>query len=154
MLWSLLFCLLLWNFLLELSFFLFTFIYLFIFVLLGPHPWHTEIPRLRVKLELQLPASATATATQAVSATYTTAWGNTRSLTHWARPGIEPASLWILVRFISAAPQWEFYLVIFKSYKFYSNLVLILWREQINSYNISYIIACYQWPILWLQKYV
>ena len=34
-------------------------------------------------------------------------YGNTRSLTHWERPGIEPASSWFLVRFISAAPPQE-----------------------------------------------
>ena len=44
---------------------------------------------------------------QALSATYTTAHGNTRSLTHWVRPGIEPASSWIPVRFVSAKPLWE-----------------------------------------------
>ena len=32
---------------------------------------------------------------------------NTRSLTHWARPGIEPASSWILVGFITAESQWK-----------------------------------------------
>ena len=32
---------------------------------------------------------------------------NVRSPTHWARPGIEPVSSWILVRFISAEPRWE-----------------------------------------------
>ena len=32
---------------------------------------------------------------------------NTVSLTHRVRPGIEPVSSWILVGFISAAPQWE-----------------------------------------------
>ena len=31
----------------------------------------------------------------------TTAHGNTRSITHWARPGIKPASSRILVRFIN-----------------------------------------------------
>jgi len=36
-----------------------------------------------------------------LSATYTTAHSNTKSLTHWARPGIEPASSWMLVRFIN-----------------------------------------------------
>ena len=36
----------------------------------------------------------------ASSVTYTTAHGNTRSLTHWARPGIEPATLRFLVRFV------------------------------------------------------
>ena len=35
------------------------------------------------------------------SATYTTTQGNTRSLTHWARTGMEPTSSWILVRFIT-----------------------------------------------------
>ena len=28
-------------------------------------------------------------------------------LTHWARPGIEPASSWILFRFVTAESQWE-----------------------------------------------
>ena len=39
--------------------------------------------------------------------TYTTVHGNTGSPTHWARPGVKPASSWILVRFISAEPQQE-----------------------------------------------
>ena len=38
---------------------------------------------------------------QAESATYSTAHGNARSLTHWARPRIEPASSWITVRFVN-----------------------------------------------------
>ena len=38
---------------------------------------------------------------QAISVTYTTAHGNTRSLTHLAKPGVKPASSWILVRFIT-----------------------------------------------------
>ena len=28
-------------------------------------------------------------------------WGGARSLTHWERPGIKPASSWMLVRFIN-----------------------------------------------------
>ena len=43
----------------------------------------------------------------AASVTYTTAHSNTGSLTHGARPGMEPLSSWILVRFITAEPQWE-----------------------------------------------
>ena len=31
----------------------------------------------------------------------------TGSLTHRARPGMEPATSWILVGLVSAAPQWE-----------------------------------------------
>ena len=38
---------------------------------------------------------------QAESATYAPAHGNTGSLTRWARPGIEPATLWFLVGFIN-----------------------------------------------------
>ena len=38
---------------------------------------------------------------RAMSVTHTTAHGNTRSLTHWARPGIEPATSWFLVRFVN-----------------------------------------------------
>ena len=36
---------------------------------------------------------------QAMSASYTTAYGSTGSLTHWPRPGIEPTSSWLLVGF-------------------------------------------------------
>ena len=32
---------------------------------------------------------------------------NAGSLTHWMRPGVEPASSWILVRLFSAEPWWE-----------------------------------------------
>ena len=42
--------------------------------------------------------------TRFASVTYTRAHGSTRSLTHWARPGIEPESSWILVRFVSTEP--------------------------------------------------
>ena len=37
----------------------------------------------------------------APSATYTTAHGNARSLTHWARPGIKPTISWFLVGFVN-----------------------------------------------------
>ena len=38
------------------------------------------------------------------SATYTTAYSNAGSLTHWGRPGIELATSWFLVGFVSAVP--------------------------------------------------
>ena len=38
---------------------------------------------------------------RAASAAYATAHGNARSLTHWARPGIVPASSWMLVGFVN-----------------------------------------------------
>ena len=44
---------------------------------------------------------------QAASATYTTAYGNARSLTHGARPGMVPTASRFLVGFVSAVPQQE-----------------------------------------------
>ena len=44
---------------------------------------------------------------QVTSASYTTVRSSARSLTHWARPGIEPAICWFLVKFVSAAPWQE-----------------------------------------------
>ena len=67
---------------------------------LGPHPWHMEVPRLGVAV-----AYAYAMQDPSASATYTTAHSNTISLTHWAGPGIEPTSSWMLVRFVSAEPH-------------------------------------------------
>ena len=56
------------------------FVHLFVCIL-GPHVQHMEVSRLGVKPELQLPAYTTAT-----SVTYTTAYGNTGSLSHGVRP--------------------------------------------------------------------
>jgi len=53
-------------------------------VFLGPHPRHMEVPRVGVESELQPLAYITATAMWDLSHIYelTTAYGNTRSLTH------------------------------------------------------------------------
>ena len=84
----------------------FLFFLSFFICFLGLHLWHMEVPRLGVESELQLPAYTTATGTQDLrqSVTYTTAHSKARSLTHWVKPGIEPASSQTLVRFISAEP--------------------------------------------------
>ena len=42
---------------------------------------------------------------RAASATHTTAHGNAGSLTHGARPGIEPTTSWVLVGRVSTAPR-------------------------------------------------
>ena len=55
--------------------------------------------------------------------TYTTAHDNTRSLTHWAKPGIEPATSWFLVRFISTTPRQELSSCLFYEYM-YSKIVI------------------------------
>ena len=65
----------------------------------GHFPRHMEVPRLggligAVATDLRHWIRAT-------SATYTTAHGKARSPTHWARPGIEPATSWFLVGFVN-----------------------------------------------------
>ena len=75
----------------------------------GPHPWHIEVPRLGVKSELQLQACTIATAMQDISHLCDldhSSW-QCRTLTQWARPGIEPASSWILVGLSAAETRWE-----------------------------------------------
>ena len=63
---------------------------------------------------------------QATFVTYTTVHGNTESLTHWARLGIEPASSWILVGLITAEPQRE--LPWFLSFLLACLLFRAIWR--------------------------
>ena len=90
------------------NFFLF-FIFFFLFAFLWLHRQHMEVLRLGWNWSyscwpMQYPQQRGIWAT---FVTYTTAHGNTGSLTQWARPGITPASLRILVRFVTIEPQWE-----------------------------------------------
>ena len=66
-----------------------------------------DAPRLGVESELPLPGYTTATATGDPSHVHSIDHSNARSLTHGVGPGIEPTSFWIVVRFITAKPQWE-----------------------------------------------
>ena len=98
------------------SLFIYLFIYVFIFGLFRAAPvahrssparvmnqsysgWPTPQPRQR--------------GIRAASVTYTTAQGNAGSFTHWERPGMEPISSWVLVRFITTEPQQELLGLIF-----------------------------------------
>ena len=80
-------------------------------VFLVPRPQDMEVPRLGVELELRLPAYTTATAMPDPSRVYNlhhSSWQcRIGSLTHRVRPGIETASSWMLVRFVSTEPQQE-----------------------------------------------
>ena len=62
-----------------------------------------EVPRLGVESELQQPAYTTAIVTPDQSHVFdlSTAHSNAGSLNHWVRPGIEPSSSWLLVRFVN-----------------------------------------------------
>ena len=70
---------------------------------LGLHLRHMEVPRLRLNwsCSCQLTPQLQQRGIWAASVTYTTAHSTARSLTHWARPGIEPVSSWILVGFVN-----------------------------------------------------
>ena len=62
--------------------------------------WHMEVLELKVELEMQLRPQPQQCQVWAISATYSIAHGNTRPLTHWARPRIKPTSsqtlCWVL----------------------------------------------------------
>ena len=68
------------------------------FCFLGLHSWHMEVPRSGVESELQLPAYPTATATRDPSQVCDLPHSSRQCQipTYWARPGIEPASSWIM----------------------------------------------------------
>ena len=65
--------------------------------------WQIEVPRLAVNYSYSCRPTPEPQQCwiRAASATYTTAQGNAGSLTHWARSGIKPLSLWILVEFVN-----------------------------------------------------
>ena len=83
-------------------------IFLFL-VFLGLHPRYTEVPRLGVKSEIQPLAYTTGTAMpdpSCVCNLHQSSWQH-QILNPLSKPGIEPASSWMLVRFISTEPRWE-----------------------------------------------
>ena len=74
------------------------FFFFFFFVFLGSHWQHMEVPRVGVKSELQPQPQQQQIGSTSV--TYSTAHGHARSFTHWARPGMEPSTLWFLDSFL------------------------------------------------------
>ena len=91
-----------WRFILiEIPFFFFFFFFFF---------WRgVGVCRLGGKKKLHRPTCLPprhSNAIRATSATYNhSSHGNTRSLTHWTRPGIKPTTAWLLVGFISTVSQ-------------------------------------------------
>ena len=74
------------------------FICALVFFFLGPHLQHMEVPKPGVKSELPLQAYAIAKSITDLSRICDlchSLW-QTRSLTHWPRPGIKPTSSWTL----------------------------------------------------------
>ena len=69
-----------------------------------------------------------------MSAIYTTAHGNARSLTHWTRAGIKPATSWFLVGFVSVAPQQE---LLFWEFKITARVAQLM-SDRATSYHLKY----------------
>ena len=72
--------------------------FFFFFFFLQLHLWHVEVAGLGVQFELQMGPMPQPWQhwIWATSMTYDAACGNTRSLTHWVRPGNKPAFFWAL----------------------------------------------------------
>ena len=64
------------------------------------HLWPIKVPRLGVQLELQLPQPQKCRI-RAASVTYVAPCSNMGSLTHWARPGVQPVSSETLCRVLN-----------------------------------------------------
>ena len=101
-----------------------------VFCFLGPYLQHTEVPRLGVPSELQLPAYTTAMPDPSRIGDLHHSSQQCRSLTHEARPGMEPKTSWFLVGFVSTAPPHKLLntcvlLVLFSSLKVTPELPLL-----------------------------
>ena len=120
----------------------FLFLFLFLFFRAAPVLYGGSQAKGRIRATAARLHHSHSSQFQATSVTYTTAHGNARFLTHWARPGIKYASLWILVRFISDAPQWELWRLLFQlnnlslwmSFYFFNNICIILLSTSSNLY--------------------
>ena len=87
---------------------LLNFIFIFIFLLFRSAPAAYGGSQARGQIELQLPACAKDTPDLSCVCDLHYSSPQAGSLTYWARSGIKTASSWILVGFISTAPQQEF----------------------------------------------
>ena len=108
-----------------------------------------EVPRLGIESELQLlpTPQPQQCSIWAASATYTTAHGKALSQTCWARTGIEPASSWILVGFISTVPQGELPCIISWFFSLKINFLILkqLWGDAVCFMPILGWLCCLQW---------
>ena len=100
--------------------YIYTYIYIYIhFFMASPTAYGSSQARGRVAAAAAGQQPHPQQYIQAISATYTTAHSNARSLAHWWEPGIEPKPSWILVRFLTTEPQCECLFMYF----------LIYWHE-------------------------
>ena len=71
------------------------------FFFLWPHLWHLEVPKPGIVSSLQLLAWATAMVTPDLTCICSSACCDAGSLTHWARPRIQPISSQMLYQFFN-----------------------------------------------------
>ena len=83
------------------------FFFFFIFVFLWQHLRHMEVPMSNRSYTCRPTPQPQQQRIWTTSVSYITAHGNAGSLIHWVRPGMEPTSSQIPVRFVTAEPQWE-----------------------------------------------
>ena len=99
----------------------------------------------------------------ATSVTYTTAHSNTESLTHWARPGIEPASSWLLARFIPLSHDRNSQKIYFKNKL--NNSLILNYEKKIASISLEMYhslwsnafilwVKLHQTKALWIQSFI
>ena len=75
----------------------------------------------------------------ATAASHSHSHSNAKFPIHSVRPGIRPVSSWILVRFISAAPQWELLIWVLDLRKFQGGSLFGKYSEAL--YNWEYILC-------------
>ena len=83
-------------------------LFLFLFCFLEPHLVAYGSPHARGWIraaDASLLHSHMQCQIRATSVVYVIAHGNSESITHWARPGVEPAYSWILVSFLTSESQ-------------------------------------------------
>ena len=95
---------------------LFFFFFFFFFFFLGAAHGSSKARGLNQSYSYQPTPQLQQCQIWASSSTHTTAHGNATSLTHWKRPGIEPATSWFVVRFVSAVPWQELQWLSFNVY--------------------------------------
>ena len=84
-----------------LCFYFYLFIYLFCLFRAAPAAYGSSQQGLNQSCRCQPTPQPQQYGIRGASVTYATACSSARSLTHWARPEIEPASSWILVGFVT-----------------------------------------------------
>ena len=131
----------------------------FFALFLGLHLQHLEVSKLGVELKLKFPVNTTATATPDLShiCDLCQSYGNTRSLSHWARPGIEltfsRTLCWVLnplshngnswdTRYLEYTNEWKNEWVNQETLLVWNSLINLDWCVQSNLFRMYLVLVC------------